>query len=164
MPRSSPADAPRVMLGLALQPFVAALTGFALVLARGALGAYGDGYSPDRVGAAAGAGVFVGIAAVFLTVFGAYPALRWMLTRGAVTRTHAVAAGALLGCVPGAMFVAASTLAAVRGGAALDPMPLLAGTRVSLLIGSTVGVVCASVFWLLAGRTLETHGGMDDVS
>jgi hypothetical protein len=150
------ADQPAVMRGLAVQPVVSALLGFTFFhLEHASLGLSGIRISgPTQAGIVFG--VIVGIFGVFVTAFGAYPALWWLLKQGPVRRWHALLAGALLGNVPGALIVGAIAISRVRQEGILDLTDAAYGPAGLLrlaVFGSLVGVASAAVFWWFAGKT-----------
>jgi len=147
-PRLSVASDRRVQIGLALQPVVATLV--ALVL----LG------TPAALPAA----VFVGITAVLITAFVAYPLLHWLLKRGPVAAAHAFFAGVVLGNIPSAIALVILAIRGLRTGALLNPGELATGVGRSFTVGSLVGLASAGVFWLVAGPriTAASRGRLED--
>jgi hypothetical protein len=156
----TPAQESRLMRGLLVQPFVAAALAFALfplVDYTGRL-VYGGGRTVDPIETAVGFGVMAGVVASFVTGFVAYPSLRWLLKRGPLTRAQTMTGGIVLGNVPGALIVL--LLAARHLGRQVTPTlentTYGAGGAVRIVVlGSIVGLVCAHVFWWLAGRHLS---------
>lgn len=152
----SPFGELRVLLGLAVQPFVTALLAFAIFPVVEYTGRLLYGGSPsDSVDAAISFAAGVGIVGLVLTIFGALPSLAWLLKRGPVTRRQALISGALLGNVPGVIIVGALAFrrvsqSAIPGLSELTYGP--AGAVRAIAIGSFLGVASASVFWWLAGR------------
>ena len=156
----TPAQESRLMRGLLVQPFVAAALAvalFPLIDYTGRL-VYGGGRTIDPIETAVGFGVMAGVVASFVTGFVAYPSLRWLLKRGPLTRSQAMTGGVVLGNVPGALIV--SLLAARHLSRGVSPTlentaygP--AGAARIVVLGSILGLVCALVFWRLAGRHLS---------
>ena len=147
----------RVLLGLLAQPVVAGAAAFmlfpALDYTASAAGIY-HGRLPDPVGAAISIALGAALAAVFVVVFGALPAIGWVSQRRPLTLTSSVVAGALLGNLP---LVVILLLVAVNGGGRLptgasDALALLP----SIAFGSCVGVACGVVFWRIAGAPRPT--------
>ena len=140
----------RVLFGLLAQPFVAASMAFVLFPALDytarATGLYSGRVSDD---AAASVAFGAALAAVFVVVFGALPALGWVSRRGPITLRASVIAGALLGNLPAAVIL---VLAAMHGGGTRS-----SGASSALILlraaafGSWVGAVCGAVFWASAG-------------
>jgi hypothetical protein len=139
------------MRGLAAQPFVTAVLGASLFLLEHAWFARSGERLSEPLEATVVYGVLVGISGLLVTAFGAYPALRWLLRRGTVTRRHALISGALLGTVPGAIIVGAFGDSGAREGELTDALLRL------IVFGSLIGVASAAVFWWLAGRHLTDH-------
>jgi hypothetical protein len=157
----TPAQESRLLRGLIVQPFLAAALGFALfplVDYTGRL-VYGAGRTVDPIETAVSFGVMAGVAASFVTGLGAYPTLRWLLTRGPLTRAHALIGGAVLGNVPGVLIVLLLAARHLSRGVAPtmdNTMYGAAGAVRIVLLGTCVGLVCALFFWQLAGRHLSS--------
>jgi len=135
-PRLAVTGDARVQLGLALQPLVATLVAFACLGTPAALGT----------------AVFVGVAAVPITAFVAYPLLRRLLKRGPVLALHALVAGVVLGNIPSAIALVILAIGGLRETGALpDAGDLAAGVGRSSAVGSLAGLASAGVFWLVAG-------------
>jgi hypothetical protein len=139
----------RVLVGLFVQPLVAALTAFILFPAldrtASVAGAY-QGRASNPLDAAISVAFGAAFAAVFVVVFGALPAIAWLTRRRPITLPLTLVAGALLGNAPAAAIL---LLTAVTGGAP----PMRAGMLVrALLFGAAVGTSCAAVFWSIAGH------------
>jgi hypothetical protein len=99
-----------------------------------------------------------GVVASFVTGFGAYPTLRWLLKRGPLTRAQTMIGGVVLGNVPGALIVlllAARHLSRGVSPTLENTMYGAAGAVRIVLLGSILGLACALVFWRLAGRHLS---------
>ena len=156
----TPAQESRLLRGLVVQPFLAAALGFALfplVDDTGRL-VYDAGRTVDPIQTAATFGVMAGVVASFVTGLGAYPTLRWLLKRGPLTRAQTMIGGAVLGNVPGVLIVLLLAARHLSRGVAptLDnTMYGAAGAARIVLLGSFLGLVCALVFWRLAGRHLS---------
>ena len=122
----------RVLVGLVVQPFVAFAA--ASVVDPG----------PVALGAA--------VAAVFVVIVGALPAIAWLSRRGPITLGKALISGALLGNLP---IVVILLLAALTGnlrvpesGSAIGVLRMFR----SVPFGAFVGMACAFVFWLIVRR------------
>jgi hypothetical protein len=112
----------------------------------------------DALHTAVALGTSVGIAGLLVTAFGAFPALMWLLSRGPVTRRHALISGAVLGNVPGALIVSALAISRARQGVMPGLSDLTygpAGAIRAMVLGSLIGVAAAAVFWWLAGQELK---------
>lgn len=155
----SAAGEQRVLLGLAVQPVVSGLLGAALFPLVELTGRFLDGgRSADTLDGAIAFGLGAGIVGVLVTAFGAFPILMWRLKRGPIGRTDVLVAGVLLGNIPGAIvgaILAARAVWRFGGTAGVDGLayaPL--GMIRAIVFGSFVGVACAGVFWLIAGRAV----------
>jgi hypothetical protein len=156
----TPAQESTLMRGLLVQPFVAAALAFALfplIDYSGRL-VYGGGRTVDPIETAVGFGVMAGVVASFVTGFVAYPSLRWLLKRGPLTSAQTMIGGVVLGNLPGALLV---LLLAARH-LSREVTPTLENTTYGaagavriVMLGSILGLVCALVFWRLAGRHLN---------
>ena len=147
----TPKQEMRVLFGLFVQPFAAAATAFLLfpALNYGARpgGIYQSRTSADAPLSLAGAAA---LAAVFVVVFAALPAIDWMSRRRPLTLPASLVAGTLLGNIPAAVIL---LLVAVNGGGALPSgfAALAFSLLRSLAFGSCVGIVCGAAFWAIAG-------------
>jgi hypothetical protein len=144
------------MLGLAVQPFVAALLGFVIfpVVDYTGRALYG-GRPADPLDAAISFAAGVGIAGLLITAFGALPTLAWLLKRGPVSKRQALISGAVLGNVPGLVIVGAIAATRMTQGAMPGLRELTygpAGAVRAIVVGSFIGAASAAVFWRLAGR------------
>jgi hypothetical protein len=149
----SPAAERRVQVGLAVQPFVAAALNFVLFPALEYTHA---GRTVNALGAAIGVSLYVGIAAVIITAFAAYPLLCWLLTRVRLTAMHAVTAGIALGNIPAAISILLVTFSTLnRTGALPAAGTLLSGSSRGVAFGSLIGAGSAFVFWQIAGRAVR---------
>jgi hypothetical protein len=149
----TPAAEGRVAIALLLMPFVSAALGFLLfpILLLTI-----EGTPADMIDGAVAFGLGIGIASVLVIVFGALPLLVWLLKRGPVTRRHALLAGAVLGNLPWVL-IAMRLLSMGLGWEVLTGgHQWLLGSWRALLFGSTIGMASAGVFWLLAGRQLQS--------
>ena len=139
------------MLGLALQPFVAALLAFILFPVVEFTGGYLYGGRPAVfVDVAISFAAGVGMAGLIVTALGAVPTLVWLLRRGPVTRKQALIGGAVLGNIPGVLIVAAMATSGLSHGAMPDLRELTygsAGAVRAIALGSFIGATSAAVFW-----------------
>lgn len=139
----TPKDEMRVLVGLVVQPIVAGVATFVLFP-----------LFDDRVYGALSMAFATGLAAVFVTLLGALPAIAWC-SRGPVTFTRTAVAGAILGIVPVLVLM---LLVALHGeGVTANSSVtnfILDGSRAGSF-GATIGLVCATVFWWVAGRRLS---------
>ena len=143
----------RVAIAFLLVPFAsvaAGVTVFPLV-------AFGIGGRPaDMLDGAVAFGLGMGLASIFVTGFGAFPLFVWLSKRGPVTLAHTLLAGAALGNLPGALIV----IRLLSMGRDWDAVFLggrdwALGALRAVMFGSTIGLVSAAVFWMVAGRTLR---------
>jgi len=143
---------PRLLLGLAVQPVVAAVLGFLsfpLIDFSGRL--LEPGFPVDRLDAGMAMAFGLAIAATLLTLFGALPAVAWCLSRGPLTRTQTLLAGAILGNVPFAVIV---PLAYAHESSRLATFWPVGALR-ALVFGTFFGLAGAAVFWMILTRSLS---------
>ena len=152
------ADQSRVLVGIAVQPVVAAMLAFStfsIVAFTGRL-LYG-GRPADPVDSAISFAFGVGIVGLLVTVFAATPMLLWLQTRGPVTRRQVLACGAILGNLPSVLIVLSLAPSRANAGALtnLDQLTYgLLGAIRALAFGTFMGVASATVFWWIARRSL----------
>ena len=138
----------RVLAGFVVQPFASAAVGFVtfplLVLTdprrHQALGGDLRGAMSVAFG--------VALVAVFVTAFGALPALAWCMKHGRLRFRQVVGWGALLGNVPFVVILGLAYVTNNISGPVWDPIML---GRV-LAFGSLLGVAGSAVFWVIAVR------------
>jgi hypothetical protein len=154
----TPKDEMRVLTGLVVQPLVAALAAFFLFplldYTNRAIGLYSGHF--DYIQAARSLAFGAGLAAVFVTLLGALPAIAWLSNRP-VTMSTTLAAGAILGNAPAAILL---FLVAVHGDdtpSMYDALYGLAGWLRTIAFGTLIGLVCATSFWWIAGRRLSSR-------
>jgi hypothetical protein len=139
----SPAEEMRVLVAVAVQPFVAAAVAFVafpiLLLDRDGQ-TLGGGRPADVVGAARSAALGVGLFALVVTLAAALPAAVWLMKRRRVRLAHAVVFGLAFGNLPYAIGALAGGAYGVTG--------LIRGVAFSSLLGAS----CAAVFWFVALR------------
>ena len=142
----------RILIGLVAQPLVAGAAAFllfpALDYTAAAAGVY-QGRLSDPTGAARSVAVGAALAAVFVVVFGALPAIAWLSRRRPITLTDSLIAGGLLGNAPAAFIFVLATL---NGSWSSGPPNALALVR-AVAFGSSVGLACGAVFWSIAGTS-----------
>ena len=152
---SSPRDQARLTGGFIAMPVVAALVayvGFPLVEWSGRP-LWGGGQSAPDAAIAFAAGVaFVAIVVVPVAVV---PAVWWLLRRGPVTLEQTLIGGFVFGILPVVTWIA---IAVASSGKGLSVVYGVAGLIRALLMGSTIGVLCAGAFWIIvtAGRRKTT--------
>jgi hypothetical protein len=147
----------RVLVGFAIQPFVAACAAFVLFPAVDLMGrALHAGRLGNPVGAAVSLAAGAGLVAVFVTILGALPAFAWLLRRGPITRTKVLAGGALLGNAPliVVFILALASKAALGEPIDLDLASGMIGSIRAVGLGSGIGTVSAGVFWLVIRRSI----------
>ena len=145
----------RLAFAFAAAPLVQSLSMyFGFPLFWGFMGHGPSGYPSGGVAMWA---TITGVCGVFVTVAGAVPVFGWLRRRGSVTLMHAVGAGVVLGNVPFALYLVLlilpfTILHLARGTLSqhLIPLPsLLSGTWRVIVLGSTLGVIGALVFWVV---------------
>lgn len=155
----SSGDEIRVLVGFAIQPFVAALLGLVTFPALNYIAHLRYGGRPgDPWDAAMSVALAAGLAGLFVTIIGALPLLAFLLSRGPISRKQVFTSGVVLGNVPLgiiALLVASQSNVSTppMGSSQLTGDPLL-GLVQALAFGSFFGAACAGVFWLVAGRHL----------
>lgn len=157
--RLTPAQEMRVLVAFAAQPLVAALIAFAIFPIIEWTSRWLDG---GRFGDPLQAAVSVALGAALVTILVvplvALPAFAWLVRRGPLTRRRVLVSGALLGNVPGVAIVLLVAVHALTSGNHLeltrvthDPLGLIRAGA----LGSFVGLVSASVFWLMIRRHMS---------
>ena len=143
----------RVLVGLVMQPLVAAAAALALFPVLEYTGRAVD-YT-DRVGGvhhvryssggAASVAFGAALAAVFVVVFGALPAIGWVTRRRPITLAASLIAGAVLGNLPGVVILFLTWLndAWARDAGRSGVLGLLR----AVAFGSLVGMACGAAFW-----------------
>jgi hypothetical protein len=137
----TPAEEMRVLVGVAVQPFVAAVLGLitfpVFLLDRN--GQTLAGGSPSNVPDAAGSvAAGVGLVALFVTVVGALPTAVWLMKRRRISLLEALAFGLGFGNLP---FAFGALIAGTHG---------IAGFIRGAAFSSLLGVAGAAVFWYIA--------------
>jgi hypothetical protein len=148
-----------VFVGLAAQPFVAALLGFVTFPALDYTGRPLYGGRPiDSWDSAMSVAVGAGVVGLFVTIFGALPILTFLLSRGPISREQVFTSGIVLGNVPFAIIVALRVATQISQGTPPTDLSQLTygplGLVRALAFGSIIGTGCAGAFWLVAGRHL----------
>ena len=142
----APLDAMRIVVGLALQPIVAAAVAFLLfpLLLLDRTGqAFGGGRPVSVSDSAASVAFAVGIVTVPVVIAGVFPTLLWLLRRGAITLTRALSVGLVFGNLPIVIgFLLAGTYGAIA-------------TLRTIAYASTIGVAGATTFWLVVSHDHE---------
>jgi hypothetical protein len=150
----------RMLVGLTVQPFVAAAVGLVLFRVVNDSGGPVALDSWTDLEAALAFGVLCGAAASFVTGLVGYPGLVWVLKRRTLTRQQTLIGGLLLGNIPGALVVLALAARHLSRGVmpTLDNLTYgLDGALRLISYGTVIGVVGAAVFWWVAGRRLHTR-------
>ena len=142
----------RVLVGLVMQPLVAAAAAFLLFPALEYTGRAlenldrpaGLHYSRSSGGAISVA-FGAALAAVFVVVFGALPAIGWVTRRRPITLAASLIAGAVLGNLPGVVILFLTWLndAWARDAGRSGVLGLLRAVAFS----SLVGMACGAAFW-----------------
>ena len=136
----------RLFAGFVVQPFAAAILGF-IAFPLIDLTLEGGGATDDPIRAAISIGLGAGLAALLVTVFGAFPAVVWFLKRGPLTLKQILWGGVILGNLPFAVIV---SLAIVTNNVSAGASWL--GLFRSLAFGASFGVVGAALFWAISIR------------
>lgn len=137
----SPGAEKRIFVGLLVQPFLAAvLTYMAFPLIEYTGRTLYGGRAGDSADAALALALGVGIAAAGITVVGVFPTVVWVIRRLDVTFGRTILFGVLFGNLPVAI---GSLLAGSYG-----PIGLLRAA----VIGTTLGISGAALFWVVALR------------
>jgi hypothetical protein len=145
----APRHVSRLVLGLAVQPVVAAVLGFVSfpVLEYAERTLHG-GSSVDSLDAAIAVALGSAIVAGIVTLVGAFPVVAWRLNRGPFTLSEVLWWGVALGNLP---LILIATLATISGNTqpgSSSPPVVLRG----LVAGSVFGLAGAGVFWFVAVR------------
>jgi hypothetical protein len=137
-----PQDEMRLFLGFLAQPFVAAALAFVTfpLVDLSGRAIYG-GAPADPMDAAVALAFGTGVAALIVTLLGAWPAAMWVIKRRAVTLKESLRFGLLLANIP----VVLMTLATGGGYG-------LAGFARAVLFASLLGLSGAAVFWAISIR------------
>ena len=138
----------RLFAGFVVQPFAAAILGF-VAFPLIDLTLEGGG-TTDRLGAAVSIALAAGLAAILVTVCGAFPVVVWFLKRGPLRLKQVLWGGVILGNLPFAVIV---PLAIVTNNVSADASWL--GLIRSLAFGALFGVVGAALFWAISIRGTE---------
>jgi len=149
----------QMLVGLMIQPFVAAAVGFVLFRIVNFSGGTADAASLDTPETALAFGVLCGAAASVVTGLVGYPGLMWVLKRRSLTRQQTLIGGFVLGNIPGALVVFGLAARHLSRGVTPTLENLTYGLPGALRLisyGTVLGVVGAAVFWWLAGRRLKT--------
>jgi hypothetical protein len=133
----------KLLAGLAVQPFLAAVVafvGFPFFLLDRTGQTLAGGFPADRTDAAIAVAFGVAIVALFITVVGVFPTALWLVKRRPVTLTQALLFGlgfANLPIVVGTVFAGSyGVTGALRGSA----------------FASLIGLTGAATFWLMSLR------------
>jgi hypothetical protein len=152
----------RLLAAFAVLPFVdglAAFVGFPVVWYMG--GHDGQPYDPAQ--AARGFAILTGFLGLLVTISGAVPMVFWLMKRGPVSFGQLIAVGLLLGNAPFLIYVVGVVLPMTAlhlfwgtlSQHLVSMSELIAGTLRVVAIGSVMGGLSATVFWLIA----MYHGG-----
>jgi hypothetical protein len=118
-----------------------------------------EGTPIDPVDSAAALATGVGIIAIVVTIFGAVPAMTWLIRRGPLSLQTVLLLGATLGNVPFAMIVVAIlVMHLVNGTLSTDVAGLWYGVHGSvraIALGLLIGTISAAVFWVVGIRGTE---------
>lgn len=144
-----------------LPPMQAVVAYFAFPLVWAFGGHTGRPVDPSQ---AAGAfAILVGLIGSAVTVSGAFPVVVWLMRRGDTSLRTFLRAGLILGNAPFALYTLglvlpltiAHVLTGTMSGRWLSASELIAGTLRVLVLGSTLGVLSAAIFWFLTFRDLR---------
>ena len=150
-----------MLMGLVAQPLVAAAAAFVLFPALDytaeAAGVY-HGRAADPTGAAISVAFGAALAAVFVVIFGALPAIGWLSRRRPLTLSTSLIAGAVLGNLPSAVILLLATLNGE--GLRSSGRPVTLGLVRALAFGACVGMACGAAFWAIAGTRRTASAAM----
>ena len=167
-PALSPREQRWVLVGLIVQPVVAALFGFVTwpIVEATRLPPHGK-FTRDTTGMALAVAFNMGVIGFFVAFCAALPLFLWLRSRGPITARKTLVSGALLAHLPNAFVL---LLVAVRA-LLLVAFPALAGPpapqtphtltadALGLIRGTVfctaIGVTCAAVFWRIVGPHLQ---------
>lgn len=151
---SSP-ESLRVFIGLAVQPFVVALTAFVTfpALDYTASVAYG-GHSGNLWDGAESIALAVGIVGVGITLLGAVPLVATQLARGPLSRSQVLTSGLALGNIPTMLMCVLLIGRQAQSPGPVDLMDGPVGLARVLIFGSLFGLVGAATFWWIAGASV----------
>jgi hypothetical protein len=135
----------RVERAFLLQPFVCAVSGFALFPI---LASTHGGRTHDLLQAAIACGVVTGVVAALIAGIAAFTFGR-LRKLGPITAARTLLYGAAFGNIPAALVIV-GTLIVRRDIAALADA--VAGSQRAIVFGTAIGVMSSAVFWLMAGR------------
>jgi hypothetical protein len=152
----------RLVIGFALVPPAAAAVMFILYLALWHSGVrVFEGAPIDPVDSAASLAMGVGIIAVVVTVYGAVPAVTWLIRRGPLPLGKVLLLGAALGNVPFVLIVVAILVTHLLRGTLTTGVAGLwygmYGTVRAIVLGLVLGTIPAAIFWVVAIRGTESE-------
>lgn len=164
-PPLSPREQRWVLVGLIVQPVVAALFGFVTWPILEATGIpYKGKFTRDTIGMAVAVAFQMGVAGFFVAFGGALPLFLWLRSRGPITARKTLVSGVLLAQLPGAFVLLLTILRALIVlligspdeppnvySTPHDPFGLIRGT----VFTSVAGLTCAAVFWRIVGPHLQ---------
>ena len=150
----SPVDR-RVERAFLLQPFVCAVSGFALFPI---LAFTHGGLTHDLLQAAIACGVVTGAVAVLIAGIAAFTFER-VRTLGPITAARTLLYGAAFGNIPAALVVVGALIVRRDATTVADA---IAGSQRAIAFGTAIGVMSSAVFWLMAGRYVASSGAGTD--
>ena len=156
-----------MLVGIIVQPFVAALFGFVTwpIVAAIRLSPHAK-FAGTTLGNAFAVAVQLGVVAFLVAFCAALPLFLWLTRRGPITFSKTLISGALLGNLPVAFVLLLIALRALLlvafpalgGPPPPTPIPLdepFVGKILLPLFPTAIGVTCAAVFWRIVGPDLE---------
>ena len=153
-----------VLVGLIVQPMVAALFGFVTwpILEATRLPPHAK-FTKDTLGMAVTFAFQMFFVGLFVAFCAALPLFLWLRSRGPITFRKTLVIGALLGNLPIAfvlLLIALHALVLAAFPALVEPPPTsiptpFVGMILGMLFPTAIGVTCAAVFWWIAGRHLR---------
>ena len=153
--RLTPAQETRVAVAFVAQPFVVALVTLIIFPLIASTGPRLVGFNSVR-GALALA-VYLGLICVPVIPLAAVPAFAWLVSRGALTRARVLVGGAMIGNVPLPALLLAVVVRTGSGTGVARGMDEPFQMIRSVGIGSVVGFLSASVFWVMVRRSIPAY-------
>ena len=166
VPAVSPREQRWVLVGLIVQPLVAALFAFVTwpIVEATRLPPHAK-FTGSTLGHAIAVAVQLGVIGFFVAFCAALPLFLWLRRRGPITPGKTLVGGALLGNLPVAFVLLLVALRAlllvafpVLGGPPSPTTPMdepFVGMIVTTVYPTAIGVTCAAVFWRIVGPHLQ---------
>jgi hypothetical protein len=167
-PALSPRQQRWVLVGLIVQPVVAALFGFVTwpILEVTRLPPHAK-FTRDTLGNSVAVAFHMFFVGFFVAFCAALPLFLWLRSRGPITFRKTLVSGALLGNLPIAFVLLLTALRALLlvafpalGGPPPTPTPMpmvdpFVGMTLAAVYPTAIGLTCAAVFWRIVGPHLR---------